>query len=113
MVYEGCLSGLAYIAVAEAAGLKLLHAGVKAMLQNKRYLGDVYYPAIIYQDTYDCVEAERIKRQTRLGRVFADKPVEESKLATKFTMPKAGKKLIDPFKQAKYLYGLIESEVAP
>lgn len=112
-VYKGYLSGLAYIAAAEAAGLTLLHAGVKSMLQNKRYLGDAYYPAIIDQETYDRAEAERIKRQTRLGRVFADKPVEESKLATKFTMPKAGKKLIDPFKQAEYMYSLIESEVAP
>ena len=110
-VYKGYLSGLAYIAAAEAAGLTLLHAGVKSMLQNKRYLGDAYYPAIIDQETYDRAEAERIKRQTRLGRVFADKPVEESKPATKFTMPKAGKKLIDPFKQAEYMYSLIESEV--
>jgi len=39
-VYKGYLSGFAYIAAAETAGLTLLHAGVKAMLQNKRYPGD-------------------------------------------------------------------------
>lgn len=111
-VYMGYLSGLAYIAAAEAAGLTLLHAGVKSMLQNKRYLGDAYYPAIIDQETYDRAESERIKRQTRLGRVFADKPVEECRPATKFIMPKSGKIFIDPFKQAEYIYSLIESEVA-
>lgn len=111
-IYKGYLSGLAYIAAAEAAGLTRMHAGVKSMLKNKSYLGDAYYPAIIDRETYDKAEAERIKRQTRLGRVFADKPVEESMLATKFTMPKVGKKYIDPFKQAEYIYSLIESEVA-
>lgn len=111
MIYKGYLSGLAYIAAAEAAGLSLLHAGVKNMLQNKRYLGDKYYPAIIDQETFEKAEEERIKRQIRLGRVFPDKPVEECKPAIKFTMPKAVKKLIDPFKQAEYIYGLIESEV--
>ena len=111
MIYKGYLSGLAYVAAAEAAGLTLLHPGVKKMLQNKRYLGDKYYPAIIDQETFDRAEAERIKRQRRLGRVFADKPVEESKPATKFTMPKAGKIFNDPFRQAEYAYSLIESEV--
>lgn len=111
MVYKGYLSGLAYIAAAESVGLKLLHAGVKKMLQNKRNLGDKYYPTIIDQETFDKAEAERMKRQTRLGRVFADKPVEECKPATKFTMPKVGKKFIDPFKQAEYVYSLIESKV--
>jgi hypothetical protein len=110
-VYKSYLSGLAYIAAAEAAGLTLLHAGVKSMLQNKRYLGDAYYPAIIDQETYDRAEAERIKRQTRLGRIFPDKPVEECRPATKFIMPKAGKIFNDPFKQAEYAYSLIESEV--
>lgn len=111
MIYKGYLSGLAYVAAAEAAGLTLFHPGVKKILQNKRYLGDKYYPAIIDQETFDRAEAERIKRQRRLGRVFADKPVEECKPAIKFTMPKAGKIFIDPFKQAEYIYSLIESEV--
>ncbi len=111
-IYKDYISGLSYVAAAEAAGITLSHAGVKKMLQNKRYLGDKYYPAIIDQETFDAAEAVRITRQTRLGRVFRDKPVEECKPATKFTMPKAGKKYIDPFKQAEYIYSLIESEVA-
>ena len=112
-IFKGYLSGLAYVAAAEAVGLKLNHPSVKKILQNERYLGDKYYPAIIDQETFERAEAERFKRQRKLGRIFPDKPVEESKLATKFTMPKAGKKLIDPFKQAEYMYSLIESEVAP
>ena len=111
MIYKGYLSGLAYVAAAEAAGLTLLHPGVKKMLQNKRYLGDKYYPAIIDQETFDRAEAERFKRQRTMGRIFPDKPVEECRPATKFIMPKAGKIFNDPFKQAEYVYSLIESEV--
>jgi hypothetical protein len=111
MIFKGYLSGLAYVAAAEAVGLKLFHPGVKNILKNKRYLGDMYYPAIIDQETFDRAEAERFKRQRKMGRIFTDKPVEECKPATKFIMPKAGKIFNDPFKQAEYVYSLIESEV--
>lgn len=111
MIFKGYLSGLAYVAAAEAVGLKLFHPGVKKILQNKRYLGDKYYPAIIDQETFEKAEAERFRRQRKMGRIFPDKPVEECKPATKLIMPKAGKIFIDPFKQAEYVYSLIESEV--
>jgi len=32
---------------AEQAGMKACHGSVKKMLQNRHYLGDEYYPAII------------------------------------------------------------------
>lgn len=111
MVFKKYLSGLAYVVAAEEVGLKLSHPSVKRILQNKRYLGDKYYPAIIDQETFERAEAERFKRQRQMGRIFPDKPVEECKPATKFIMPKAGKIFIDPFKQAEYVYSLIESEV--
>lgn len=110
-LYKAYLSGLAYVPAAEAAGLKLYHTGAKKMMQNKRYLGDDYYPAIIDNDTFDAAEVERVKRQVKLGRVFDDKPVKENKVATGFKMPKVQKKYDDPFKQAEYVYSLIESEV--
>lgn len=111
MIFMGYLSGLAYVAAAEAVGLKLNHPSVKRILQNKRYLGDKYYPTIIDQETFERAEAERFKRQRKFGRIFPDKPVEECRPATKFIMPKAGKIFNDPFKQAEYAYSLIESEV--
>lgn len=111
MIFKGYLSGLAYVVAAEAVGIKISHPSVKRILQNKRYLGDKYYPAIIDQETFERAEAERFRRQRKLGRIFPDKPIEECKPATKFIMPKAGKIFIDPFKQAEYIYSLIESEV--
>ena len=110
-LYEGYLSGLAYVPAAKAAGLTLYHTGAKKMMQNKRYLGDNYYPAIIDNETFDAAEAERVKRQARLGRVFDDKPSKVSKVAAGFKIPKVQMKYDDPFKQAEYVYSLIESEV--
>lgn len=110
-LYEGYLSGLAYVPAAEAAGLTLYHTGAKKMMQNKRYLGDDYYPAIIDNETFVAAEAERVKRQAKLGRVFDDKPAKVSKIAKGFKMPKVQMKYDDPFKQAEYVYSLIESEV--
>lgn len=110
-LYEGYLSGLAYVPAAEAAGLTLYHTGAKKMMQNKRYLGDDYYPAIIDNETFEAAEAERVKRQVKLGRVFDDKPTKVSKVATGFKMPKVQIKYEDPIKQAEYVYSLIKSEV--
>jgi hypothetical protein len=110
-LYKAYLSGLAYVPAAEAAGLKLYHTGAKKMMQNKHYLGDDYYPAIIDNETFEAAEDERVKRQVKLGRVFDDKPAQENKVATGFKMPKVQINYDDPFKQAEYIYSLIESEV--
>lgn len=85
-LYKGYLSGLAYVPAAEAVGLKLFHGGAKRMMQNKHYLGDEYYPAIIDKKTFDAAEEERVKCQIRLGRVFGERPTKVSKAAIKFTM---------------------------
>ena len=51
------------------------------MMQNKRYLGDDYYPAIIDKETFDAAEKERVKRQIRLGRIFDERATKVSKVA--------------------------------
>ena len=110
-IYKYYLSGLSYMAAAEAAGLKLKHAGAKKMIQNTYYLGDDYYPSIIDKETFDAAEAERVKRQVKMGRVFDTKPMEEKKIEANFIIPKFEIKYTDPYKQAEYVYGLIESRV--
>lgn len=110
-LYKGYLSGLAYMPAAEAAGLKLYHTSAKNMMQNKNYLGNNYYPAIIGKKTFDAAEAERVKRQAKLGRIFDEKPGKVSKVATGFTISKVQIKYENPIKQAEYVYSLMESEV--
>lgn len=110
-LYEGYLGGLALMEAAKAAGLKLYHGSAKRMMQNRHYLGDDYYPAIISKDIFDAALAEQQKRAKVLGRVFELKEAEAAPPAMRFTISGVTQKYEDPFKQAEYAYGLIESEV--
>lgn len=109
-MYAGYLRGLALMDAAKEAGLKLYHGSAKRMMQNRHYLGDVYYPAIINQETFDAALAEQQKRAKTLGRIYEPKEIEEPQPSMKFSICKVLKKYEDPFKQAEYAYGLIESE---
>ena len=108
-VYAGYLSGLSYIEAAKRAGLSMTHSSVKMLLQDKRYLGDDFYPALIEQETYEAAEQERLcrakMRKRQSGRM------QERKVMTQFTMKEAVKRLKDPYAHAEYLYSLIGSEV--
>jgi hypothetical protein len=82
------------------------------MLQNPHYLGDEFYPAIIDRETFDAFEFERKRREVALGRDDREKkPVKVAPVPTTFRMAKPAQTLSDPYRQAEYLYGLIESEV--
>ena len=74
---EGYLGGLSLKAAAETAGIVATHCQAKRMMQNEKYLGTDYYPAILTKDVMDKVKAELEKRATGLGRVF--EPREKSK----------------------------------
>lgn len=110
-LYEGYLGGLALMEAAKVAGLKLYHGSAKRMMQNRHYLGDAYYPAIIDQTTFDAALVEQQKRAKVLGRVYEPKEAEATPPAMQFTIGRVTQKYEDPFKQAEYAYGLIESEV--
>ena len=110
-LYKNYLSGLSLTNAAKGAGLDLLHAGAKRMMQNRHYLGYDFYPAIIDPASFDAVSAELTKRSTKLGR-------NDRYIAPIIKMPPATFRLGDitenyenPVRQAEYLYSLIESEV--
>lgn len=110
-LYEGYISGLALTEAAEKIGLKLSHSSVGRMLRNRHYLGDDFYPAIIDKVTFDKAEEVRIVRASSLGRIREIEKQEKSKSMVHFTMLRVQLKYTDPFEQAIYAYGLIESEV--
>ena len=108
-IYKGYLSGMSYMNAAEHVGLHLNHCCVKRLLQNRHYLGDEFYPAIIDRKMFDAAERERRRRSTLLGRdhrkkTFSDKII----IPKEFTMGKAQKRIAEPFAQAEYLYSLIK-----
>ena len=109
-IYEAYLSGKGYMDAAKSVGLEMFHSSVKRMLQTRYYLGDDFYPAIIDQETFDAAEAERLRRMKALGRKGGQKPKAEKPIPTKFHMTAVRQKYRDPYKQAAYVYSLIESE---
>ena len=105
------LSGLSLSNAAKEAGIKGYHASIARILTNKRYLGDDHYPKIIDEDTFEKAEAERFRRAKMLGRIREPSTKEKSLKRYRFSMPRPEQLYDDPFKQAEYVYSLIESEV--
>ena len=111
-MYEGYLGGLSLMEAAAQVGQSRTHASVKRMLQNPHYLGDDFYPALIDKETFDAFEAERIRREKVLGRDDRQKKAPATLPApTTFRMRKKARVFNDPYRQAEYVYSLIESEV--
>ena len=110
-LYKNYLSGMSLKKAAAEAGMETYHSSAKRLMQNKHYLGDNFYPAIIDKDTFDKASAEFLRRASLLGRLRRKAKVKPSSAPTSFTMAKIVKQYKDPKLQAEYLYSLIESEV--
>lgn len=109
--FQNYLSGMALAKAAEQVGMKLYHGSAGRMLRNKHYLGDDYYPQIIDKETFDKVEEVRLNKATNLGRVKELKADEKREVPREFVFGTVVTRYSDPFRQAEYIYGLIESEV--
>ena len=110
-LYKNYLSGLSLTNAAKEAGLNLLHSGAKRMMQNRHYLGDDFYPALIDQASFDAVSAELNKRSTQLGRNDRYIAPIAKRPPTAFRLGDITENYENPIRQAEYLYSLIESEV--
>ena len=112
LLYKGYLSGLSYIDAAKAVGLDLHASSVKMLMRNARYTGDDFYPEIIDRTTFDAAESERLRRCRLLGKKEGQSKEKAQKTVPQnFSFRKCLKTFGDPFKQAEYIYSLIESEV--
>ena len=112
VLYSAYLLGMSLESAAEAAGIKATHNTVKRILSNKRYLGDDVYPRILDDKTFKAAEAERLKREKKLGRdnlPKKEKPVPV--IYTDFHTKKTTQYFSDPIAQAEYAYGRIEGKV--
>ncbi len=109
-LFQSYLTGDSLATAANKANIKAFHAGIGRMLQNKRYLGDEYYPAIIDADTFTAAETERIKRAEKLGRIREPEVKKEVIFPSAFCINEGIERFDDPFQQAEYAYSLIESE---
>lgn len=111
LLFEAYLSGDSLATAANKAGIKAFHAGIGNILKNKKYVGDDFYPAIIDKDSFEATEIERLNRAKKLGRIWEKKEHIGSPAPTSFSIADGNEQFDDPFKQAEYVYSLIEMEV--
>lgn len=109
-LYTNYLAGMSQAKAAIEAGIETYHSSAKRLMQNRHYLGDEFYPAIIDQETFNKAETIRLERAGRLSRLNRVKEQKTMKAPTYFHMAEAEEQYEDPRLQAEYLYSLIESE---
>lgn len=111
-LYKNYLGGLSLENAAKEAGIETYHGTVKRIMENRHYLGDDFYPAIIDVDTFTEAMLERQRRMKALGRTDRIKPAPDKSVPMNFKMREITAFYDNPVKQAEYLYSLIESEVS-
>jgi len=110
-MFRAYLSGLSLDDVAKETGIDKPHSSIGNMLRNRRYLGNNFYPAIIDEYTFLQAETERLRRAEKLGRHKKMNEKSEKIDSVTFRMPNINNHYEDPFRQAEYVYSLIECEV--
>ena len=106
------LAGMGLTAAAKKAGFTPYHGSAKRILQNRHYLGDAFYPAILDEKIFDQAAAMLIKRAEKLGRLNKAKAPIVPKIPNHFYMLEPTVEEINPLLQAEYLYSLIKTEVS-
>lgn len=109
-LYKNYLSGLSLQTAAKEAGIDTYHGTAKRLMENRHYLGDDFYPAIIDVDTFTDAMLERVRRMKVLGRTDRIKPAAIRTVPVHFRFGEVKAYHDDPAAQAEYLYTLIESE---
>ena len=104
------LSGQSLANAAKEAGVKRNHGGVTRLLTDERYLGTDIFPPLIPKELFEKIKSERYKRAKKLGRLNK-KPDETPFEIPTFTIPTIDNRYDNPYKQAEYVYSLIESVV--
>ena len=109
-IFDNYISGMSLREAASAAGHPLVHSTVKRLLNRKCYCGDDFYPAIIDAAVFHKAKNElkrRADNKNQTGKTRRKIPKPE----TEFTFSPPLTQYDNPYRQAEYLYGLIESKV--
>lgn len=105
---ENYLSGMSFVQAAKDVGLEMKHSGVKRLMQNPRYLGDDFYPAILTAEIAQAVEDERLRRDALYKGTRRTKEAVTTLIPTRFSMKRTAPKYQDPIRQAEYAYSQIK-----
>jgi len=110
-LFDLYLKGHSLATISKDTGLNHTHSQIARMLENTTYLGDDFYPGIVSVEQFEKVQEERLKRAKKMGRLNKVKSSKEAAVVLDFKMANPVEEFKDPYKQAEYLYELIEIEV--
>lgn len=108
-IFIGYREGKALRVLAKEYGYKTSHSSIRRILQNKKYIGDEYYPKIVDKLLFDEVNNKLEETKNKLRRKNINKK-EEKEVIVKYTMGKKEKIFSDPYEEASYIYSLIKEE---
>lgn len=78
-------------------------------MQNRRYLGNGFYPQLIDEETFNAAREERLRREKILGRDGLPKKEKPApRILTEFTIGKITKQYANAVRQVEYAYGKIK-----
>lgn len=109
-IFNNYIDGMSLSEAAKAAGYPIVHSSVKHMLTKSCYCGDDFYPPIIDEATFQTANEELKRRASNMNLVGKKRRI-IPKPQTEFIMGTPQRHYDDPYKQAEYLYTLIESKV--
>ena len=68
LLFQEYVGGASLQTIAENNGIPRRHASLGRMIEDKRYIGDSFYPTIVDGDIWSEAQAERKRRAEQLGR---------------------------------------------
>jgi len=68
VLFQEYVAGASLQTIADNNGIPRRHASLGRMIEDKRYIGDNFYPAIVDGDIWSEAQAERKRRAEQLGR---------------------------------------------
>ncbi len=109
-IFDNYINGMSLSESAKSAGHPIVHSSVKRILTRVCYCGDDFYPEIIERATFQAANKE-LKRRTASMKQTGKTRRKIPKPETEFMLSSPQMHYDDPYKQAEYLYSLIESKV--
>ena len=68
VLFQEYVAGASLQTIADNIGIPRKHASIGRMIEDKRYIGDGFYPAIVGRDIWNRAQTERARRTEKFGR---------------------------------------------
>ena len=106
--FEMYLRGAALSTIGNELGINRYHASVARILEDQKYLGTDFYPAIVEKELFDKVQKTRATRRKKHSKPCRIYP--KAQVSKTFQMDPIKQVLTDLFEQAQYIFGLIQAK---